>query len=847
MREAVRTQVLVVGSGAGGAVTAAVLAEEGLAVTILEEGPDLDTTTLATHTPEAMRLLYRNAGLSPILGRPPMAFVEGRCVGGSTEINSGFFQRLPGECYARWASDAGVRDLDQRALDPYFDRLERALSVSSLPPDGVPMSSLLFRRGIERLGWRYMEVPRSHRGADSRAHAPGAKQSMQRTFLPRARAAGARLLSDCRAHRLRHEGGRVVAVDALRTVDGRAVPLEIRTDAVVLACGPIQTPALLRRSGITRNVGDRLVLHPMLKAAAVFDEVVDAHSATIPVYQVTEFAPAVALGGSVFTPGFLAMVLSDGWRLREPVMAEWRHAAIYYAQSPTLGRGSVRPVPGGDGAALVRYALSPRECRNLVRGLSLLAECLFAAGARAVYPSLVGHPVLRDVDQARGLAGMALPRSALSLTAVHAVGTCPMGDDPERAAVDSTGRVHGFTNLHVHDASVLPDLQGVHPQGPTMAVAWRNSERLLGRRGARRASGAATTARAAGPPPILVTGAPGWLGSRLVAALTRGLPDDPRFATPGECRIRCLVEGRADPTPLLACGPQVEVVTGDLGDPGSLALFCREAAGATLFHAAGLIHPARRTRDFERVNVEGTAHLLAAAREAGLRRIVAVSSNSPLGLNPSPDHRFDEDSPTNPYLGYGRSKARMEALVQEAQARGEIEAVIIRAPWFYGPNQPPRQTLFFRMIKQGRFPIIGDGHQQRSMVYVDDLCQGLLLAAHTPEANGRVYWIADARPYPVHEIVDTVEDVLEREFGIPCRRRRLRLPAWVGAAARTADAWLQRAGLYQQQLHVLGELGATIACTIDRARAELGYEPRVGLREGMIRSVRWCLAHGQAI
>jgi nucleoside-diphosphate-sugar epimerase/choline dehydrogenase-like flavoprotein len=842
-----RTQVLVIGSGAGGAVTAATLAEQGFAVTILEEGPDVDTSAMETHTPQAMTQIYRNAGLTPILGNPAIAFVEGCCVGGSTEINSAFFHRLPSECYTRWKSDAAVRDLDERDLEPYFDRLERELSVSTLPPDRIPASSALFRRGIEGCGWRYMEVPRCHRSDDTRAHAAGAKQSMQRTFLPRARDAGATLLAGCRARRLRHENGRVTGVDAVRTVDGRPSPLEIRADVIVLACGPIQTPVLLRRSGIRRHVGDHLAIHPMIKAAAVFDEVVDAHTSAMPVYQVTEFWPALTLGGSVFTPGFLAMLLSDTWRLREPVMDQWRNMALYYAQSRATGHGTVRALPGLADGALVRYALSAADRQNLLRGLSLLAECLFAAGARAVYPSLVGQPTIRDVDQARGLARLDLPASAMSLTVVHAFSTCPLGENPDRCVVDSTGRVHGFTNLHVHDASVLPDSPGVNPQGPTMAIAMRNSERLADRTRARRARDAGGP-RPAGAPPLLVTGAPGWLGGRFVETLVQGLSDDPRFATPDPSRrVRCLVQDGTDPAPLLALGPRVEVVSGDLLDPASLAAFCREAEGTTLFHAAGLIHPQRWVRDFDRINVQGTEHLLAAARDAGVRRIVAVSSNSPLGLNPYPAHRFDEDAPPNPYLGYGRSKAKLEALIQAAQARGDVEAVIVRPPWFYGPNQPARQTLFFTMIKQGRFPILGDGLQQRSMAYVDNICQGLLLAAQTPAANGRVYWIADAQPYTVNEIVDTVEVVLEEEFGIPCTHGRLRLPAFIGAAARTVDAWLQSAGLYQQKIHVLGEMGATIACTVDRARQELGYEPHLALREGMARSVRWCLAHGQAI
>jgi nucleoside-diphosphate-sugar epimerase len=148
------------------------------------------------------------------------------------------------------------------------------------------------------------------------------------------------------------------------------------------------------------------------------------------------------------------------------------------------------------------------------------------------------------------------------------------------------------------------------------------------------------------------------------------------------------------------------------------------------------------------------------------------------------------------------------------------------------------------MIAEGRFPILGDGMQMRSMAYVDNLCQGLLLAATVPRANGEAYWIADERPYAIAEIVDTVRSVLEDDFGIACAPRQLRLPAAVGEVARLMDGALQAAGLYHQKLHVLSEMHRTIACSIDKARAELGYAPTVALREGMRESVRWCLANG---
>ena len=112
-------------------------------------------------------------------------------------------------------------------------------------------------------------------------------------------------------------------------------------------------------------------------------------------------------------------------------------------------------------------------------------------------------------------------------------------------------------------------------------------------------------------------------------------------------------------------------------------------------------------------------------------------------------------------MNYGRSKMLMEQHVAAVQSKGLIETVVIRAPWFYGPFQPPRQTLFFTMIRDGKGPIVGDGKNMRSMAYIDNLCQGLILAGNSEIANGKTYWIADARPYSMNEIIDTVENVLE--------------------------------------------------------------------------------------
>jgi nucleoside-diphosphate-sugar epimerase len=341
----------------------------------------------------------------------------------------------------------------------------------------------------------------------------------------------------------------------------------------------------------------------------------------------------------------------------------------------------------------------------------------------------------------------------------------------------------------------------------------------------------------------IVTGYPGWLGNRLVRFMHEPHPDYPG-EQPRYDRIRALVlpgqgldgAGRDD----------VEVVEGDIRDPAALERLFAGADGATVFHLAGLIHP-RRVRELFEVNVEGTRNLLAAARSAGVRRLVATSSNSPAGAVRDPSVVFDEASPPRPYLGYGRSKKEMEDDLKAANASGDIETVVIRPCWFYGPGQPPRQTEFFRMIKQGKAPIVGSGEARRSMSYVDSTSLGLLLAAASHRAAGRTYWIADERPYSMNEIVGTVEDVLEKNFGMEVDHGRMKLPSVASEVALAVDTVIQKTGLYNQKIHVLSEMNKTIACSVERAREELGYRPTVELREGMRRSIQWCLDHGQQI
>jgi nucleoside-diphosphate-sugar epimerase len=311
-------------------------------------------------------------------------------------------------------------------------------------------------------------------------------------------------------------------------------------------------------------------------------------------------------------------------------------------------------------------------------------------------------------------------------------------------------------------------------------------------------------------------------------------------------RVRCLVHDGEQAPLLEIVGPSVETVVGDVRDPATVDRLFDAIGPATVFNSAGVIHPEGRTRELFDVNVGGTQLVLDRARRAGVTRFVHVSSNSPFGANPTPNDRFTEDSPYNPYLAYGQSKMEAEQLVRRSYDRGDLATVIIRAPWFYGPFQPERQTRFFSTVRRGMFPIPGPGTNRRSLAYTGNLVHGLLRAEVADAAPGGAYWVADAEPYELREVIQGVRDALEAE-GFTVSHRQPHLPASAGNAAAALDAFLQGRGLYVQALHVLGEIKDTIACDISKACADLAYEPKTGLVDGMRASVRWCVERGERI
>lgn len=487
---ALECDVVVVGSGAGGATVAAECAEAGRSVVVLEEGGFHDTAGFRAEPMEAIKSLYRDAGAQRIAGKPTVMLAEGRCVGGSTVINGGMCWRTPERVLKRWRWEHGIDGATPEEMEPYFARVEERLHVAEQAPETIGRDNALLRIGAERLGYKVTKNRRNQRncvGSNNCAFGcpTGGKQSMLVSYLPRAVAAGATIYADCRVSRVLLESGRAAGV-AARLVDptsGRASGprVEVRAKRVVLACGATQTPLLLLANGLANSsgqVGRNFTVHPNMKAVSIYDEDVYGWRGVHQAHQVHEFLEqGIDMAVAFIPPELLALsfhLLGD--ELWEVVSQINRLVVSGILVEDTVA-GRVRRGLGG--RAVLSYQCSAYDMERMLHGLALLCEIMFASGAKKIVLPIHGAPALASPDDIPKIHARPIdPRDCEVLT-VHPMGTCRMGADPKRSVVSPSGETHDVRGLYIADASVFPTPIGVNPMETVMGLATRTAHRLL--------------------------------------------------------------------------------------------------------------------------------------------------------------------------------------------------------------------------------------------------------------------------------------------------------------------------------------------------------------------------------
>jgi choline dehydrogenase-like flavoprotein len=481
--------VVVVGSGAGGGAVAAELAEAGRSVILIEEGGYYTERDFNSDPPSMIRKLYRNAGTAVIRGRPNIIFSEGRCVGGSTVINGGMSWRTPEKVLKRWQWEHGLSEFTAEKLDPFFAKVEARVSVGPQDPESLGSDAELMQQGADRLGYKWIPAQRNHKhcaGSNLCAFGcpTGAKQSVLVTYVPRTLAAGGRLFAGCAVEKITTDGHRATGVVARfrRPESGQKGPrLTVEAKQVVLACGAIQTPALLLRNGLTNSsglVGKNFLCHPNSKVVGIFDRDIEAWKGVIQGNQIREFIDeGILITTTMVPPGLLAMSLpsfgAESWEL----MRDYNKMLVAGCLVEDTGTGRVSLDLFGE--AKMRYDVNDRDFANLIRGAALTAEILFAAGARKVLLPIDGLPSISSPDEIQRLYQHPIPKDQVECLTVHAMGTCRMGVDPRSSVVKPNGESWDVPGLWIADASIFPTPIGVNPQISIMALATRIGQEML--------------------------------------------------------------------------------------------------------------------------------------------------------------------------------------------------------------------------------------------------------------------------------------------------------------------------------------------------------------------------------
>jgi choline dehydrogenase-like flavoprotein len=466
--------VVVVGSGAGGAVVARELAARGRDVVLVEEGGFFTGKDFTGNPRQMIDLLYRNRGLTGALGRPTIL----TSVAASADDHDQLGHVLPRpDCARRGAERCGV--IASRPMRR-FERVEGELNVTRAGRRYRRNSALRARRRRARLRWRPHPAERARlpRHRRVRARLPAGREAAERVRVPPVRGRGLHALPRRPCPRLGRKAigvvGRFVGADERET----GHELRVLARQVVVACGALLTPALLERSGVpdpSRARGRNLHVHPATRLGALFDEEVRGWEEVPQAYNVHHVTrEGIFIQGQFVPPAMEAPMLPGVGTAHKDIMARYGRLGSFGALISDESAGRVRA--GRGGWPRVTYQLGPADARKLARAIGLTAEIFFAAGAREVYSGVHSRPVLHSIDEARALQGAALRAADFEMMAFHPQGTARMGEDPRSAVTDSFGRVHGTPGLWVGDASLFPSSCKVNPQITIMALATRVAE-----------------------------------------------------------------------------------------------------------------------------------------------------------------------------------------------------------------------------------------------------------------------------------------------------------------------------------------------------------------------------------
>jgi choline dehydrogenase-like flavoprotein len=483
---------VVVGSGPCGAVVAHSLAAAGHSVVLLEEGPPFTPQDYEFEGSLSMARTLREGGLRRTNGTilPTMQAIA---LGGGSLVNSAICVRPPEFVFDEWSSRYDLEHTSRQSLDPHFDAVAKYLGIAPTPDNVQGRRNLLMKEGCDALGYSSEPIERNVRGCRGSGECftgcrSRAKQSMDITYIPDAMRLGAKVLTSVQVQHVLSDGRRATGVSGQVVEPFTGAPgyrFTVKAKIVVLAAGCMATPILLQRSDNLANrsgqVGNNLQFHPGVAIAGIFPEVVNPQFGATQGYQSLHFLREGFKLESLWAPPAVAAVRMPGFgkalleRFNDlPYLANWDAIG-----STHRSLGTVRPRRKGLEPNL-RWNMHPEDVKILSRALWVIAEILFAAGARKIVPGVIGLPAeMHSLDEARVLQTHPIKARDLVSAGNHAFCTTRMHGDSSLGVVDEFGRCHDMDNLYITDTGIFPRCPSVNPMFTGMALAHRASEQML--------------------------------------------------------------------------------------------------------------------------------------------------------------------------------------------------------------------------------------------------------------------------------------------------------------------------------------------------------------------------------
>ncbi len=474
----IEAEVVVVGTGAGGATVAHELASRGNAVIMVEEGDYFQRERFTGRTFDMQRMMYLRHGMTTALGNVPIPVPLGRTVGGSTTINSGTCFRTPRRTLRSWREDLGLGEYTPAAMEPYFQRVESIFEVKPADMKHVGENGAVIARGADLLGYHHGPLLRNAPDCDGQGVCAigctsGAKRSTDVSFVPKALQSGAQLLCRVQVEEILLEGGRATGVRARSLETGRQVT--IRARVVVMAAGAFGTPLLLMKQKICNSsgqVGRNLSIHPSLGVLARMAREVNPECSIPQGYMVDEFMEeGLLFEGVAFPLDALSFIIPYIGRKSQEILQSYKHLASFGLMISDSSRGRV--ISGLRGEPLALYYMNRKDFAQVVKGLEILVKIYLAGGAQEIYVNVQGwRPVRTLADLEKNLKKRIRPVDA-EMSAFHPLGSCHMGGFPGRSVCNPNGETYDVRNLFIADGSLIPPGLGVNPQITIAAVSAR--------------------------------------------------------------------------------------------------------------------------------------------------------------------------------------------------------------------------------------------------------------------------------------------------------------------------------------------------------------------------------------